>query len=288
MRIAYVAGFFKHVLPELQKGLNVHLESGAVVWIPPYGRTDELNVNRFKGEFLGAVSRGARNILICLFYMRGKPYILQTVQGIVDLGKSRSPGLIVEIEHFKNARDSAGVLAKIVAFEPGMEVVAAGPQKLPDNLEILPDWILEHHRDKVLLHPRALNAAKKSRYEDVGLIYSAIDLLGNEYWNMRTSMPENVEDRRNRWKARLKELGLELSPAINSSQAGEQGDTYKVSYPVGTDQKRLLELHLCKGSDREERLCLRIIFFGTRRLRRPSLDGSLAISIHVLPNLSKP
>lgn len=255
MRIAYVAGFFKHVLPELQKRLKDHLESGAVVWIPPYGRTDELNVNRFTGAFLSAVSRGASEILICLFFMREKGYLLETVQAIIDSGKARSPGLIVRVEQFKSARDADGIIAKIVAFQPDAK------RQAPDNLDVLPQWVAQHHRDKIVLHPRAVNSAKKSRYEDIALVYSSIDLLGVEYWNMRTSTTQNATKHRERWETKLKELEVEFSPAISDSRAGEQGDEYKVIYPLGTDQKRLLEHHLCKGSDREERFCLRIYFF---------------------------
>jgi hypothetical protein len=255
VRVAYVAGFFKHVLPELQRRLKAQLESGAVVWIPPYGRTDELNINRFKGDFLSAVSRGARDILICLFFMRGKDYVLETVRSIVELGKTRSPGLNVEFEIFKSARDADGVIAKIAAFEPDTRTQS------PGSLEDLPQWILEQHGQRVVLHPRAVNAVKKSQYEDIALIYSAIDLLGVEYWNMRMSTTENATTQREAWEMKLKELELDFSPAITSSRAGEQGDEYRVAYPIGTDQKRLLEHHLCKGSDREERFCMRIYFF---------------------------
>ncbi len=263
MRIAYVAGFFKHVLPELQKQFKKHLDSGAVVWIPPYGQTDELNVNRFKGDFLGAVSRGATEILVCLFFMRKKPYLLETVQGIVDEGKSRSPGLIVRVEQFKSARDFAGVISKIEAFAPdaGSRTLDDADVSPPDNLDALPGWVLGRHSERIVLHPRAVNSAKKSKYEDVALIYAAVDFLGIEYWNMRTSIPLNAEERRKACDAKLGALGLDLSTAIGDSRAGEQGDEYEVTYPLGTDQKRVLELHLAKGSDREERFCLRIYFF---------------------------
>ncbi len=34
------------------------------------------------------------------------------------------------------------------------------------------------------------------------------------------------------------------------------------------DKKKLLEHHLCKGSDRDERFCLRIYFFWDEKLKR--------------------
>ncbi len=254
MRIAYVAGFFKHVLPELQKRLKDHLESGAVVWIPPYGRTDEPNINRFKGAFLGAIDRGATEILICLFIMRGKTDLSEYVNAIIELGKARSLGLIVTVEPFKSARDADGVIAKINTFAPTVSV----PN--PSNLTGLEQWIARKHDGKLILHPRAADAAKKSVYQDVPLIYSAIDLLAEEYRDMRMAPVELALDAHGRCTAKLQELGLELSQSISASRAGEQGEGYFVTYPV-SGKRRMLEFHLKKGSDRDERYSLRIYFF---------------------------
>lgn len=270
MRIVYVAGFFDHVVRDLEKECAEYLESGSVVWIPNYGNSDSLNVNRFKGAFFGAVAEGATEILICLFHMRHKAYLLETVQGIVDEGKTRSANLKVQVETFKSARDSKGVIAKIRAFGPDVqkqhEQEAAA--KMPNTLDALAAWVVERHADRLVLHPRAVNGAKKSQYEDVALIYSALDLLGAEYWNMRTSTTENAERNRHLFETRTNALGLEYSIAISSSRAGEQGEQYEVPYPVGTEKKRLLEFHLCKGNSREERLCLRIYFFWDEDLKR--------------------
>lgn len=261
MRIAYVAGFFKHVLPELQKRLNEHLESGAVVWIPPYGRSDELNINRFKGAFLDAVRRGATEILVCLFVMRGKTDLNEYVNAIIEIGRERSPGLIVSVEPFKSARDADGVIGKINAFAP---TVAVPP---PPDLKGLDQWVAEKHDGKLILHPRASDAAKKSIYHDVSLIYSAIDLLAEEYRDMRMAPLDLASEAHGRCTAKLQELGLELSRSISPSRSGEQGDEYFVTYPV-SGKTRMLEFHLKKGSDRDERYSLRIYFFWDGDSRR--------------------
>jgi hypothetical protein len=44
----------------------------------------------------------------------------------------------------------------------------------------LEQWVAENHSAAVTIHPRALDGAKKSRYQDVKLIYAAINFLGNE------------------------------------------------------------------------------------------------------------
>jgi hypothetical protein len=272
VRVAYVAGFFKHVLPELQDRLKDHLESGAVVWIPPYGRTDEPNINRFKGNFLSAVDRGATEILICLFIMRGKTDLFEYVNAIIDLGKARSSVLNVVIERFKSARDADGVIGAINKFEPTVVLAA------PSDLTGLEQWVAKKHNGKLILHPRATDAAKKSRYHDTPLVYSAIDLLAEEYRNMRMASVDTAPEAHGRCTGKLQELGLELSQSTSSSRAGEQGDEYFVLYPLGSGKKRMLEFHLKKGSDRDERFSLRIYFFwdgDSKRVVVGSLPGHL-------------
>lgn len=270
MRVVYVAGFFSHVLRDLEGKCAEHLESGSVVWIPSYGNSDEFNVNRFKGAFFGTIAGGATEVLICLFFMRHKAYLLETVQGIVAEGKTRSPNLKVQIDTFKNARDSAGVISKVLAFgpEPKNRLPQEAANHVPDTLDVLVEWVSERHAGRLILHPRAANAAKKSQYENISLIYYSIDLLGTEYWNMRTSTAEAADENRRLFEAKASHLGLEFSIAIAASRAGEQADEYEVSYPLGSGKKRLLELHLRKGTSRDERLCLRIYFFWDDDLKR--------------------
>jgi hypothetical protein len=262
VRIAYVAGFFKHVLPELQMRQTDHLESGAVVWIPPYGSTPEPNLVRFKGSFFDSIKRGATEILICLFVMRGNSHVLPILQAIVEEGKGRSPNLKVQIELFQDARNADGVNNRIDRFVPTVE------DKLPTDLGALEKWVAEHHPGRIVLLPRALKGAKKSRFEDVRLIYAAINLLGNEYWTMRTSVIEQAAQHRCLCDLKMRELSLELAPAITEASAGREGDEYYVNYPQGSNEKRLLEYHLCKGNAREERFCLRIYFFWDEELRK--------------------
>ena len=54
-------------------------------------------------------------------------------------------------------------------------------------------------------------------------------------------------------------FGIERS--ISETRAGEQGDTYFVTYPVGARNTHLLEWYLTYGNSYEARYCLRIYFF---------------------------
>jgi len=177
-------------------------------------------------------------------------------------GKRRNPKLTVEIELFHNARDADGIIKRIKDFGP---TVAC---EFPTDLVVLEKWIAEHHSERIILHSRAINAAKKSRFEDVGLIYAAIDFLGSEYWASRTAIPDQAADLRCQSDLKLRELKLDLAPAVTTTAAGREGDDYFITYPLGTSEKRLLEQHLCKGNARDARFCLRIYFFWDEELKK--------------------
>jgi hypothetical protein len=255
VKIVYVAGFFSPVLRELRARMKKRLDERSVVWIPEFSNGD-LDTHRFMGDFFDVVARGATHVLVLLFLFRAKEYLLDPVLNfIIDEGRKRSQNLDVRVERHKSARDAKWVIDQIEQFNPSVEI------PLPSELDGLEEWVSERHGGKVLLHPRAVNAAKKSKYADNHLIYRAIDLLAVEYWEMKTTPSEGSKEYRQRLDARLQELGLELAASISLSRAGEEGDDYFVKYPVGTESNRMLDTHLKKGSDRDERFCLRIYFF---------------------------
>jgi hypothetical protein len=193
---------------------------------------------------------------------RRREHVIDSLQAILRVAEARNPRIKVRIEQSRNAYDAEPVISAIQAFRPSVEVV------VPSDLNELSKWILKRHGKRIILHSRAIGAAKKSRYGDVNLVYAALDLLGYEYWEMRTAPPENSNPCRERFNTRLRELGLELSTSISSSRAGEEGDDYFVKYPVGTEQKRMLDYHLRKGSDRDEQFCLRIYFFWDQEVKK--------------------
>jgi hypothetical protein len=194
--------------------------------------------------------------------MRGNNYVLPSVQATIEEGKRRNPKLAVEIELFRSARDADGVAKRIKDFGPTLA------REFPTDLGVLEKWIAEHHPGRIILHPRAISAAKKSQFEDVGLIYAAVDFLGTEYWASRTAVPDQAADLRCQSDLKLRELKLDLAPAVSVTAAGREGDEYFVTYPQGTSEKRMLEQHLCKGSARDERFCLRVYFFWDEGLKK--------------------
>ena len=163
MRIVYVAGFFAPVLGELKRRTKGHIDNRSVVWIPQRSNGD-LDLTRFKENFLDVVARGATDVLVCLFLFRGKSYLLDSLKAIVSVGEFRSPDLKVRIEQSKNAYDAAWVLSQIEAFNPSADVPT------PNALDELEKWVQRRHNGRVVLHPRAVRGAQESQYGDVKLI----------------------------------------------------------------------------------------------------------------------
>lgn len=128
---------------------------------------------------------------------------------------------------------------------------------IPDNYDDLPDWVGTHLAGRLVLHPRATRGIKDAPYEDVTLVYRSLLMLANEYRNMRLRRG----GAKDAFDARLHELGLRYDESISKSRAGEQGETYYVRYPIGSAHRRLLELHLRKGTTKDDRYCLAIYFF---------------------------
>ncbi len=128
---------------------------------------------------------------------------------------------------------------------------------IPDNYDDMPEWVESRLAGRLTLHPRAIQGIKKGAYIDVHKVYQCLVLLAREYRNMRLG----YEDAKGAWENGLARLGLQNGVSITKTRAGEQGKTYYVHYPIGSNQRRLLGLHLCGNPTKEDRFCLRIYFF---------------------------
>lgn len=127
----------------------------------------------------------------------------------------------------------------------------------PDSFDGLGDWVTRYLAGRVLLHPRSERGLKDAIYENPQLVYRSLMALASEYRDMRLG----VEGAKDSWEKKIGELGLRIDRSITATRAGEEGDEYYVRYPIGTQKRHLLEWHLCKGSTKDDRVCLRIYFF---------------------------
>ena len=127
---------------------------------------------------------------------------------------------------------------------------------LPETYEDIPTWVAKELAGRLVLHPRAQNALKDARYEEIGLVVRALLLLAKEYRDSRTGL-----GKREAFESKAEEHHLRLSGSIDKGRAYQEGEEYFVIYPFGSSRRRFLELHLRKGSTKDDRYCLAIYFF---------------------------
>lgn len=127
-----------------------------------------------------------------------------------------------------------------------------------DSYDGLPDWVSDHLIGRAVLHSRAIRGLKSAEYEDLGKVRDALLLLAGDYRDMRLG----VENAKQRFEARLGELGLRCDRSISQERAGEEGDTYFVRYPYPSSPRRFIDSHLrAGGNTRDPKRCLAIYFF---------------------------
>jgi hypothetical protein len=129
--------------------------------------------------------------------------------------------------------------------------------EIPDNYDDMPEWVENRLAGRLFLHPRAINGIKKAVYNNIRLVYDCLLLLAREYRNMRLGH----KDAKKAWEDGLARLGLQNGRSIGKARADEQGETYYVRYPLGSNQRQFLELHLRSKSTKNNLYCLRVYFF---------------------------
>ncbi|MFV1978866.1 MAG: hypothetical protein ACC649_05895 [Myxococcota bacterium] len=128
---------------------------------------------------------------------------------------------------------------------------------LPSSFDEVEEWVGRNLVGRLELHPRASRGLRRAEFEDIELVCNALLLLARQYRDMRLG----YGDAREAFEARSRELGLKLGTSISDNRAGEQGEEYFVTYPIGSQRREFLEYHLKKGTGHDQRHCLRIYFF---------------------------
>jgi hypothetical protein len=168
----------------------------------------------------------------------------------------------------------AGLRARVAALELAVQKQKGEASTLiPDTLTELAEWGDAFLGDGVILLPRAISAAKKSGFQDVGFVYRVLLMIRNHYVPMRRSGDPSEKAR---WEQAMSELGLVLAPTFSGDRAGEHGETYIVSWQ---GHKHLLDMHFKSGSARDHRYCFRLYFFwdqDTKSVVVGSVPGHLA------------
>lgn len=256
MKVCFVAGFFEHVLAELENRFAGELKNRSIIWVPQLHRGGA-DPGKFKRDYFDRVGAGATDVLVLLSVLRGYEFNVEIIKSVIEEGKVRNPALNLRLVETRNARNIDLVTGELETFG----VVGYDPRlgRIPATLDDLRNWVTRELKDKLMLHPRALRGASKSRFADIQLIYRSLLLLGIQYRDRK--LWGDGGGRRLAFETTLNGLGVELNEAIDESAAGQYGDMYYVAYPIGSEKKRLLSHHVKKGSDRDQQFCLRIYFF---------------------------
>lgn len=176
-------------------------------------------------------------------------------------------------EHAETLAQVANLRHRVAALEAALRGQRQERDTpIPESLEEIGAWAAEHLGGAVLLLPRAVNAAKKSPFEDVPLAYRTLLALRDKYVPMRRDGgPKPVAE----WEAAMRELGLELSRSFKGTRAGQFGNEYFVKWKGRTEE---LDMHLKGSSSRDPRYGFRCYFFwdeGSRKVVVGWLPGHL-------------
>ena len=120
---------------------------------------------------------------------------------------------------------------------------------------MLEQWGRQHLAGKVVLHSRAIRAARKSPFEDTALVYKSLLVLRDHYVPMKHAGGAQL---RAAYDQALRELHLEDAPCFTGPGAGNEGDTYIVEF---AGRKRELDRHLKGSNNRDPRFGFRLYFF---------------------------
>ena len=161
------------------------------------------------------------------------------------------------VEYYKQENASLRLQINVLrAHLARRNIVVDSEVEIPDNYRELPNWVRKHLTGRLILLPRAERAVVKAEYADVSMVYKALLILANEYRNSRIGVGSDKE-----FKDALAEHWMDFSGSIDKSRAGEEGESYYVNYPIGSNNRELLKFHIERGNSREPRYCMRIYFF---------------------------
>lgn len=172
--------------------------------------------------------------------------------------------LLITAEQERDAAEATADGARATAFDRLLRIrtleerLSASSESedvtpIPGSLEGLEEWCREHLAGEVEVLRRATQAARKSDFADVELIYKALLLLRDAYVPMRRSPSP---DRHARWQEGLKQLQLE--DALTGDGPKYAPDDYSVLYG---GQRRALVRHLKGRDSRDRKYGFRMYFF---------------------------
>jgi len=115
MKIAFVAGFYDPVKEALDNPYSEHQANGSLVWIRQNELHKEADLTLLSSRFIDGVNR-ADTVRVVLHVPRGRQWVVDSVQGILERGKDLNSALEFDIVPLENDGDRDGVLKCIADF----------------------------------------------------------------------------------------------------------------------------------------------------------------------------
>lgn len=146
-------------------------------------------------------------------------------------------------------------------------VLKSEEPEIPDSLDVVLEWAEKHLVGDVHVHKRAIRAAKKSRCNNIELVYRALLLLKDHYVPMKRN---GGKKHKRQFDAKCKELGLKESSTVSGGQMEKHGDEYRIEMGGRTVW---MDRHLKKGTSHDPRYCFRM-YFGWENEMKQVVVGS--------------
>jgi hypothetical protein len=178
-----------------------------------------------------------------------------TYQGLVDQYERERDQTREETQQAQAANGYLRQRIRVLETQLKLLSKNAGTVPIPSSLDQFESWCHDYLSGAVEVHNRAIQGAKKSRFEDYTLIYKALLLLRDAYVPMKR---DGGFDKKITFEDGCKKLGLLEEATFTGVRWGEEGDTYLVRY---AGRRCLLDRHLKKGTSKDERFCFRLYFF---------------------------
>ncbi len=188
---------------------------------------------------------------------RTKDEALQTLRQINN--HSKALGRLEEIQADLNIEIAQlHYLLEDLKSKTGLPEIFIQAAQYPPLSELGP-WAESNLQDRLIIHPAALKNVAISQYSDPDVIYKALELLADGYWNRKMSGSQSREDAR-----RLQEKFMRELTSLRMTIGQSVSDTNKrmiTSYEVMHEGKKVfLDQHLGKGRSYDEKRCLRVYF----------------------------
>ena len=161
--------------------------------------------------------------------------------------------LQVEDERDEALRDRRELRGRIEYLEQALKTRGIEETlEYPSSYEQLEGWVAQHFADRLTLLPRAVRSLKKAVFDNIPLVCDCLQLLAGPYRNMKRGEVSRAE-----FDEACRNLGVTLTQSGEFSASRYESE-YTVQYGK---QRRVLDLHLKRGTSRDAAKCLRVYWF---------------------------